>query len=261
MPLRLWHQSTTELSHESAYTKALVQRAREVFGDTVVVDTFGLPPGTYHGRAVSAANGNAFVYHRILDRFIDYALQAEREGYDAFIIGSYSEPYLKEIRAAVDIPVISLFESTLLVGCSLGTRVAFITTSPPVVDMINKAVAGHHMPERVGAVVSLDPPFEGAGLRATFENPRELIASFERAADAVLANGADVLVPAEGIIAVILTQAGITRYKDAPVIDVFGVTWSYAVMFANLRKTAGMRVTRRGWYAQPDPELIRLLAK
>ncbi len=38
---------------------------------------------------------------------IDKALQAEREGYDAFIIGSYSEPFLKETRAAVNIPVLS----------------------------------------------------------------------------------------------------------------------------------------------------------
>ena len=83
----------------------------------------------------------------------------------------------------------------------------------------------------------------------------------QTAAIKALENDADVLVPAEGIIAVILTQAGVTRFKDAPVIDVFGVTWSYAAMFVNLRKTAGMNVTRRRWYAQPDPELIQLLAR
>ena len=261
MSLKLWHQSTTEMSRDSAYGKALVRRAQEVLGDSVVLDTFGLPAGTYHGRGVSAANANAFVYHRILDRVIDNAIQAEREGYDAFIIGSYSEPFLKETRAAVNIPVLSLFETTLLVGCSLGTRTAFVTTSPPVVDMINKSVAFHRMADRVGDVVSLEPAFEGPELHAAFNDPSRLIASFETAAIKALENGADVLVPAEGIIAVILTQAGVTRFKDAPVIDVFGVTWSYAAMFVNLRRTAGMNVTRRGWYAQPDPELIQLLAR
>jgi allantoin racemase len=261
MSLKLWHQSTTELSRDSAYSKALVRRAREVLGDSVVLDTFGLPAGTYRGRSVSVSNSNAFVYHRILDRLIDNALQAEREGYDAFIIGSYSEPFLKETRAAVNIPVLSLFETTLLVGCSLGTRTAFITTSPPVVDMINKSVASHRMADRVGDVVSLAPAFEGLELHAAFNDPSRLIDSFQKSSTQALDNGADVLVPAEGIIAVILTQAGVTRFKDAPVIDVFGVTWSYAAMFVNLRKTAGMNVTRRGWYAQPDPELIQLLAR
>jgi Asp/Glu/hydantoin racemase len=249
------------MTRDSPYGQALIRRAHEVLGDSVVLDPFGLPAGTYRGRNVSAANGNAFVYHRILDRMIDSAIQAEREGYDAYIIGSYSEPFLKETRAAVNIPVLSLFETTLLVGCSLGTRTAFITTSPPVVDMINKSVAAHRMADRVGDVVSLDPPLEGAELRTAFADPGRLIESFERASMKALENGADVLVPAEGIIAVILTQAGITRIGDAPVIDVFGVTWSYAAMFVNLRKTAGMGVTRRGWYAQPDPELIQLLAR
>lgn len=261
MPLKFWHQSTTEMTRDSPYGQALIRRAHEVLGDSVVLDPFGLPAGTYRGRGVSSANGNAFVYHRILDQMIDKALQAEREGYDAFIIGSYSEPFLKETRAAVNIPVISLFETTLLVGCSLGTRTAFITTSPPVVDMIQKSVAAHKMPERVGDVVSLEPAFEGPQLRAAFEDPGPLIDSFRSASIKALKNGADVLVPAEGIIAVILTQAGITRIEGAPVIDVFGVSWSYAAMFANLRKTAGMGFTRRGWYAQSDPELIQLLAR
>jgi allantoin racemase len=208
MSLKLWHQSTTEMSRESPYGKALVRRAQEVLGDSVVLDTFGLPAGTYRGRGVSAANSNAFVYHRILDRVIDNAIRAEREGYDAFIIGSYSEPFLKETRAAVNIPVLSLFETTLLVGCSLGTRTAFITTSPPVVDMINKSVSFHRMADRVGDVVSLEPAFEGPALHAAFNDPSRLIASFERSAIKALENGADVLVPAEGIIAVILTKGG-----------------------------------------------------
>jgi hypothetical protein len=43
--------------------------------------------------------------------------------------------------------------------------------------------------------------------------------------------------------------------------DVFGVTRSYALMLANLRVKAGMAMTRRGWYARPDVELIQLLWK
>ncbi len=261
MAIRLWHQSTTELLNDAPYSRALERRARHVFGDAVTIDTFGLPPGTYHGRSVSGANSNAFVYHRILDRMIDQAMAAERQGYDGFVIGSYSEPFLKEMRAAVDIPVTSILEATLLVGCSLGTRLGFITTAPGVVAMIEKAIAAHKMEERVAAVISVDPVLEGTVLRQSFDDPKGLIESFERASAQAIAMGADVLIPAEGIIAVILTEAGVTRIQDAPVMDVFGVTWSYAAMFANLRAKAGMGVTRRGWYGQPDPELIALLGK
>lgn len=261
MPIRLWHQSTTELQRDAPYSRALVRRAHDLFGDEVVVDTFGLPAGSYHGRSVSRANGNAFVYHRILDCVIDQAIEAERQGYDGFIIGSYSEPFLKEIRAAVDLPVTSILETTLLVGCSLGTKLAFITTSPSVVGMINKAIASHQMAARVSEVVSLDPALEGPVLHGLFQDPKPLAESFENAAARVIANGADVIIPAEGIIAIILTEGGLVRFQDAPVMDVFGVTWSYAAMFANLRAKAGLGVTRRGWYARPDIELIKLLAK
>jgi hypothetical protein len=96
MPVRLWHhQSTTELERDAPYSRALIRRAHHVLGDQVVIDTFGLPVGSYHGRSVSGANGNAFVYRRILDRMIDQAMAAERQGYDGYVIGSYSEPFLK----------------------------------------------------------------------------------------------------------------------------------------------------------------------
>jgi allantoin racemase len=261
MPVRLWHQSTTEMHRDTPYGQALIRRAQAVFGSELVVDPFGLPAGSYHGRSVSKANGNAFVYHRILDRMIDQAIAAERQGYDGFVIGSYSEPFLKEIRSAVDIPVTSILETTLLVGCSLGSKLGFVTTSPNVVAMIRKAIAFHQMEARVADIISLAPAFEGAMLADAFVNPAALVENFERTASQALANGADVIIPAEGIIAVILTENGMTRYQDAPVMDVFGVTWGYAMMFAHLRQKAGMGITRRGWYAQPDRELIQLLSK
>ncbi|MBO0709865.1 MAG: hypothetical protein J2P47_01150 [Acetobacteraceae bacterium] len=261
MPIRLWHQSTTELERDAPYSRALIKRAQHVLGDQVVVDTFGLRAGSYHGRSVSGANGNAFVYHRILDKMIDNAIEAERQAYDGYVIGSYSEPFLKEIRSAVDIPVTSILETTLLVGCSLGTKLGFVTTSPTVVAMIEKAVAFHQMERRIGAILALNPPFQGGRLHSAFDDPRPLLESFQATSEQAIIQGSDVIIPAEGIIAVILTEHGLTRFQDAPVIDVFGVTWSYAVMLANLRAKAGMGMTRRGWYARPDVELIQMLGK
>jgi Asp/Glu/hydantoin racemase len=258
---RLWHQSVTELDRGNAYSAALVRLGRNALGERAVVETYGLPPGTYGGRAVSVALGNAFVYHRILDRIIDQAIAAERGGYDAFILGSFSEPFLIEIRSVVDIPVVSIFESTLLVGCSLGSKLGFITTSTDVQGMIEKALPAHGLGSRVAAVLPLDPPQEGAVLHACFEKPAAVLESFDRAAAAALAAGADVLIPAEGLIAALLTDRGVTRFQGAPVMDVFGVTWSYACMLAELRASSGLGVTRRGRYAPPDPALFARLTE
>jgi Asp/Glu/hydantoin racemase len=259
MPKRLWHQSTTELRRDNAYSASLMRLATHTLGDRATVETFGLPAGTYQGRPVSVALGNAFVYHRILDRLIDQAIAAERQGYDAFILGSFSEPFLAEMRSVVDIPVVSVLESTLLVGCSVGTKLGFVTTTADVKAMIEKALPAHGLASRVACILPLDPPIQGAELHACFERPQAVLDGFHRAAALAVEKGADVLIPAEGLIAALLTEHGITRLHDAPVMDVFGVTWSHALMLAELRASSGLSMTRRGRYAPPDPLLLQRL--
>jgi len=127
--------------------------------------------------------------------------------------------------------------------------------------MIEKAVAFLPMERRIGAILSLDPPFQGARPHNAFDDPRHLLESFQATSERAIVQGADVVISAEDIIAAILTGCSLTRFQDAPVIDVFGVTWSYAVMPANLRAKAGMGTTCRGWYARPDVGLIRMLGK
>jgi allantoin racemase len=108
MALRFWHQSTTEIDNIGPYKRSLTERARLILGDEAEIEVQGLPSGTYHGRTPSAALGNAYLHHRILDPILDNAMQAERAGFAAFIIGSFSDPFVRELRSAVDIPVISL---------------------------------------------------------------------------------------------------------------------------------------------------------
>ncbi len=50
---------------------------------------------------------------RIAARVIRNALEAERQGFDAFVVGRFQEPGLNESKAAVDIPVVGLGEATI----------------------------------------------------------------------------------------------------------------------------------------------------
>jgi len=256
MAKRLWHQSVTELRTDNAYSITMARLARRALGETATVENFGLPAGTYGGKAVSPSLGNAFLYHRILDHIIDQAIRAQRQGFDAFVIGSFSEPFLMEIRSAVDIPVTSILEASLLAGCSLGSKLGFITTSPDVTGMVQKAVPLHGLEKRVASVLSLEPKFETVALHASFQQPDAIMASFNEAADRAIAAGADVIIPAEGIICALVTDLGVTRHRDAPVMDVFGTTWLYARMLAELQERSGQKVTRRGRYTPPDPDLF-----
>jgi len=254
--IRIWHQSVNELDHIAVYKRALEAHAAEILGDDAQVVVEGLPSGSYDGASATAVLGNAYAYHRILGRVIDNAIEAERQGFDAFVIGSFSEPFLREIRSAVDIPVASLTESGLLVGCTLGRYVALISNAPAVQWMSKTAVDKHGLGSRVLDVVALDPPLDEPALALAYADPAPVIANFTAAAERLVARGADVIIPAEGVLAELLVRHGIREIAGAPVLDVFAVTWAFAMMQVRLWSTTGLRVGRSWHYRRDDPALV-----
>ena len=254
--IRIWHQSVNELDHLDVYKRALEAHAEEILGGDAEVVVHGLPSGSYGGASATAVLGNAFAYHRTLDRVIDLAITAERQGYDAFVIGSFSEPFLREIRSAVDIPVASLTESGLLVGCSLGSYVALISNAPAVQWMTKVAVDKHKLAARVLEVVAMDPPLDEPALARAYADPAPVIANFTAAAERLVARGADVIIPAEGVLAELLVRHGVREIAGAPVMDVFAVTWAYALMQIRLWSKAGLRVGRSWHHRRDDPAVV-----
>jgi allantoin racemase len=256
---RIWHQSVNELDHLAVYKRALEAHAAEVLGDDAEIVVHGLPTGSYGGASATAVLGNAYAYHRILGRVIDNAITAEREGYDAFVIGSFSEPFLREIRSAVDIPVASLTESGILVGCSLGSYVALISNAPAVQWMTRTAVDKHRLGNRVLDIVALDPALDEPALAAAYADPAPVIANFTAAARRLVARGADVIIPAEGVLAELLVRHGVREIAGAPIMDVFAVSWAYALMQIRLWSKTGLRVGRSWHHRRDDPAIVTRL--
>ncbi len=259
--MRIWHQSATELGSLDAYKHAIEAHAAEIVGEDAQVDVHGLPHGAYAGAAPSDVLGNAYAYHRILSPVIENAIKAERERYDAFVLGSFSEPFLREIRSAVDIPVASVAESSVLVGCSLGRYVALISNAPSVQWMTRTAVDKHGMGVRVLDIVALDPPLDEHKLSAAYTDPAAVIASFKATAARLVARGADVIIPAEGVLAGLLVRHRVREIAGAAVLDVFAVTWLYAIMQAQLWARTGLRVGRSWHYRRDDPGLVARLSE
>lgn len=253
----------TELRGLGAYSTFLAAHATRVLGDEARVQVEGLREGTYHGRTPTSALGNAFVYHRAVDQIIDNAIRAEREGFDAFVIGSFSEPMLREIRSAVDIPVTGILESSMLVSLSLGRRVAPIANAPEISFIVQSAVEKHGLESRVLPCVPLDPPMHEAELlEAAASNPDALIEAFSRSArHAIAQQGADVIVPAEAVLASVLIARHVTHVDDAPVVDVLAIAWRYALMMIRLRQDCAIGTSRAGAFARRDPELVQLMAR
>lgn len=245
---RIWHQSVNELAHLTAYKTALETHALNILQGEATVEVHGLASGTYGGASPSDALGDALTYHRCLAQVIDLAIRAEREGYDAFVIGSFSEPFLREIRTAVDIPVVSLTESALLTSLTLGRGIGLISNAPNVQWMARSSVRKHELGDRVVDVVSLDPAVDEFELVAAYSDPTSVVENFVAAARRLIAQGADVIVPAEGVLARLLSQAGLVRIDRTPVVDVFAAAWAQALMLVRLWKSTGLRVGREWEY-------------
>jgi len=245
MPIRIWHQSVNELSRIAAYKQGIERHAGKFLGAEAEVHVQGLPEGTYGRLSPSDALGNAYTYHRVLSPLIEMAVEAERQGYDAFVLGSFSEPFLREMRTAVDIPVVSLTEAALLVGCSLGSHIGLISNAPNVAYMTRLSVAKHHLEARVLDVTAISPGMDEYELIAARDDPTKLVEAFTRTARELIARGADVIVPAEGVMAEIFAHQGLQRIDDATVVDVFAAAWSHALSLVRLRR-AGIS-TSRAW--------------
>src|SRR5262249_45794529 len=72
-----------------------------------------------HGLSPHRAIAEQYRYLEFLDtaEVMDNGLRAEKEGYDAFVLGNIFDPGLHELRELLNIPVLGLCESSVHVAC------------------------------------------------------------------------------------------------------------------------------------------------
>jgi Asp/Glu/hydantoin racemase len=97
---------------------------------------------------------------------------------------------------------------------------------------------------------------------AGFADPEPLLARFRESARALIRDGADVIIPGEAPLNMLLALNGVNRVDDCPVIDSIGATIKMAETLVDLRRTTGITPSRRGYFRSRPPaqrieELIR----
>ena len=189
--------------------------------------------------------------------FIGNAIKAEREVYDALHIGTYLDAFLPKLRSAVDTPVSSHIETSLLIGCSLGQTISIITLNRQILRIIKQIVVRHRLENRIGPCYPLDPDFTEEQPVAAFEDPKEYVELFMGLARKCVKDGADVIIPMEGNLAEVLATQGIKEADGAVIMDGIGVPVMVAEMNAKMWKRRGTRVRRHWTYEHPDDEVIR----
>jgi allantoin racemase len=248
-PEKLWYQSFVHPIEQAPYIERLQAALDAAAGPGIRLEVHGLDPPDHLFHPLTE--------FRCAAQTIRSALEAERAGYDAFVIGHFQEPGLLEIRGALDIPVIGLGEANLLAALSMGRRLGLVTIDPVFIEWHERQVHAHGLDQRVAGVraIKMDLP---AFMRA-FTNEEcyaAVRADFVEQVRPLVAAGAEVIIPAGGLPMLLFARECPFVIDGALVLNGIAVAAKAAEMALALRRLTGAVVSRRGTYAKASPTCI-----
>lgn len=251
MAIRIWHQSFTVLSDLAAYDEALRDHFRRVARPDTVIEMHGMREGTY--RTNYPGDDIKHVGFQFLHsiQFLQGALLAEREGYDAYALSTLPEPGLREIRAMVTIPVLGYGECAARAAVGDGRKFGALVFIPELAELYRDNVRRHGLSCRL--VGACDVGFRFTDVLAGFDAPGPLIDRFRHAARGLIAKGAEAIVPGEAPLNVLLAMNGVREVDGVEVIDSLGA-WVRTAEAAVEERRAGKETAGTGYFgAIPDP--------
>lgn len=248
-PIRIWYQSYVDYEHGASYWDRLRAHLAEVTDPGTTVDVHGITPHDSYAHAI--------VEHRCAREVICNAVRAEREGYDAVVLGHFQDAGLYEARSVVDIPVLSLGEASMLYACQLGQRIGIVTINPRFIPWFHHQIHKYGLERRVTGVHAVN--FEPGQMLAAYESDElalEVRRLFDAQAAPLVAAGVDVLIPGGGIPMLLFDRVQSHNVGGAPVINGIPIVVKQAEMAVKLRRLNGLGVSRAAEFAKPPPHII-----
>ena len=258
--MRIWHQSFTVLQDLPAYDVALKAHFKKVARADTEIVMHGMAEGTYPTNYPGTDICFDVVQRLHAPQFLMAGIVAEEEGYDAYAISSIPDIMLRESRAALNIPVVGYGESAMLFACTLGEKFGILNFIEGMAGQLADNAQRYGLGSRF--VAARQVGFTFADVLQGYTDPAELIARFKVSARKMIAEGADVIIPGEAPLCVLLAQHGVSRVDDVPVMDSLAAWVKMAESLVDLRRNCGLSPSRRGYYQAmaPRARLKELLA-
>ena len=251
-PMRIWHHSFTVLENLPAYEAAMKDHLAKAVAPDTTVDMHGMNPRTYRTEYPGHDIQHAYFQTLHSQQFVLGAIEAEEQGYDAFALMTLPEPSLQDIRSLVEIPVVGYGESAMLAASMLGERAGVLLFIRGMAATIDRNVERMGLGSRfVGAT---DVGFTFNDVLAAYKgDAAPLIAKFQDAARTMIGRGADVIIPGEAPLCLLLARHGVTEVDGVPVLDAVTATIKMAEMMVGLRRVTGVAPSRRGYFRSQPP--------
>ncbi|MFC1930100.1 aspartate/glutamate racemase family protein [Chloroflexota bacterium] len=254
--MKIWSQSCTALSRDpvvSDYTQALKKHVKEIVRPDTVVDFHGVD-APIPGMTLSHTGTDVCGWQSVRN-----AIQAEREGYDAFIMGSTMDPGYYEIREMVDIPVVFISEASLHIAQMLGNKFAYLTINPMLVkrfmEVPKRYGCGERMVEGESVNISYAEDFS-----KMFKNPDPYIDIVTKAVEKIVDRSADIILPVPVPLSMFLAELGLKEVKGAKILDMLWCALKTAELMVDL-KARGITRSKLGIYQAPPKEAMPAMQK
>lgn len=257
--MKLWYQSMSRQDAWSDYNKALRR----------ILDSVKDPDTEIAVHGIEKIGGTTPQFH-----YLDYLETGEvlanvqvamRKGYDAFLIGNIGDPGLQAAREIADIPVLALGETSAHLACMMGRNFSLVTINEKFTQRIVDNIERYGLSSRLAGVrrmkldriLHLDVGFSDAKSR------KEILKQFMMAANANVEAGAEVIVPAGGVVMALLADAGMHEAdRGTPILNGITALVKTAEAVVKLNRIMGGRFpSKRLYYAPPAPDQIDEIRK
>lgn len=207
------------------------------------------PPDTY---------AHPVMEYRCGMQALNNALAAGREGVDAVVFGHFQDAGLAEAKAALNIPVLGLGETSMLFACTLARKFALVTINPRFIPYHEEQIARYGLEKRVTGVRALQ--FEPGEFTAGFDDPAKLQAAIDSLAEQsrpLVAAGAEIIIPAGGIPMLASSLATPPDLDGARILNGIPVLIKFAEMAAELKRLNGWHISRSGAFPELPEEVAQ----
>jgi allantoin racemase len=249
--MKIWYQSASAYGYEPVwdeYGRTLEAQCRKVLHPDTSVFVTGIPV-----MVRDIENWRSLQYYQNV-QVLKNMQRAQREGYDAFVIGCTLDVALAEGKSMLDIPVVGISEAAYRMAMTMGRMFAIVTSSPAFTEVYGEQVERYGVASRhIRGPYMVHASEEELALALT--RPQPIIEKFKAAASKAVSDGASVIIPAPAFLATLANRAGLAQVDDALVLDTVSVAVKTGEMLAGLRKAGVMPSRRIGVYCKPARDL------
>jgi allantoin racemase len=250
-PMRIWYQSFTDHDETRRYHDRLSAHLASVARPGTQIEVVGMSPPARRHRITEL---------RCALDAVKNAIRAEREGYDAFILGHFQDSGLWDARSAIDLPVVGLGENAMLHACTLGRKIGLVTIHPIHIPFHEDQILRYGLQQRIVAVSAVESAANDY-VRA-FGDPKVakgIAAKYAKEIRALIARGIEVVIPAGGLPSLLFGAALRVSAAPAVVLDSVALAVKSAELAVDLRRFNGTAPSRASTFALPWPAALEAL--